>query len=178
MQCDKIQERFIDLLYNESGKADPEIKAHLLACPECRRSLEQLQETRKVLALWKDEPPLRAFEIPRQVLPRPVGWRYLRYGAIAAMVLLSFLAVANMRISWNKNGFSLSTRLLPGKESDKDYYTKSEFRDIMRRALDDSEIRMNETNYLMMQKLLDTVERDQWMDLKLTRLRDNTKNRN
>ena len=37
----------------------------------------------------------------------------------------------------------------------------------MKQALDDSELRMNETNYLMMQKMLDTVEQDRWMDLRL-----------
>ena len=145
MRCNEIQERYIDLLYNESDTAASEIKEHILACSECRQALEQLQETRKVLALWKDESPLRRFEMPRQILPKPVGWRYLRYAAIAAMVLLSFLAVTNMQISWNKNGFSLSTRLLPGKEPARDYYTKSEFRDVMKRALDDSEVRMKRT---------------------------------
>jgi hypothetical protein len=121
---------------------------------------------------------LRPFEIPRQVPSKPIGWRYLRYAAIAAMVVLSFLAVTNMQISWNGNGFSLSTHLLPAKESARDYYTKSEFRDIMKRALDDSEVRTNETSYLMMQKLLDTVERDRWMDLRLARPRANTETRN
>lgn len=170
MQCDEIQERFIDILYDEPGAApaDPVIKEHILACPECRRSLEQLQQTRKILALWKDEAPLRNVEIPARV-PKTVGWRYLRYAAIAAMVVMSFLALANMQISWNKDGFSLSTRLLPEKEAAKEYYTKSDLRDIVKRALDDSELRMNETNYLMMQKLLDTVERDRWMDLRLIR---------
>jgi hypothetical protein len=179
MKCDEIQERFLDILYDESGTApsDPEVKEHILACPECRRSLEQLQQTRKILALWKDETPLRNVEIPRHV-PNTFGWRYLRYAAIAAMVVMSFLALTNMQVSWNKNGFSLRTRLLPEKEAAGDYYTRSELRDIVKRALDDSESRMNETNYLMMQKLLDTVERDRWMDLRLIRGRADKVNRN
>jgi len=173
MQCDEVQEFLIDVLYGESGAepANPEIKKHILSCPECRRSLGQLQQTRKTLALWKDEAPLRNVEIPGSVLPKIVGWRYLRYAAIAAMVVMSFLAISNMQISWSKNEFSLSTRLLPGREAAKDYYTKSELRDIVKRALDDSEVRTNETNYLMMQKLLDTVERDRWSDLRLIRER-------
>jgi uncharacterized protein YbaR (Trm112 family) len=170
MQCEEIQERFIDILYAESGTAtsDREIKEHILACPECRRTLEQLQHTRKVLALWKDESPLRSIEIPSPV-SKTVAWRYLRYAAIAAMVVMSFLAVTNMQISWNKNGFSLSTRLLPEKGTPRDYYTKAELRDFVKRSLDDSESRINETNYMMMQKLLDTLERDRWNDLRLIR---------
>ena len=39
----------------------------------------------------------------------------------------------------------------------------------MKRALDDSKFEMNEANYLMMQKMLDTVEQDRLMDLRLTR---------
>jgi hypothetical protein len=178
MRCDEIQERFIDILYDEPGTAPlgPDIKEHILACPECRKTLEQLQQTRKILALWKDEAPLRNVEIPRH--EQAVGWRYLRYAAIAAIVVMSFLALANMQISWNKDGFSLSTRLLPEREGARDYYTKSELREIVKRALDDSEVRTNETNYLMMQKLLDTVERDRWMDLKLIRDRADRASRN
>jgi hypothetical protein len=181
MHCDEIQERFIDLIYDESGTAssNPELKEHLLSCPECRRSLEQLQETRRVLALWKDERPLREVAIPARVYPQQTAaWRYLRYAAVAAMVVMSFLALANMQITWNKNGFSLSTHLFSGREIPKDTYTKGEVRDIVKRSLDDSEMRINETNYLMMQKMLDTVERDRWMDLRLVGHRTETGNRN
>jgi len=81
--------------------------------------------------------------------------------------MLCFLALANTQIRWDSNGFSFSTRLLAGNQSARDYYTKSEVRDIMKRALDDSELRMNETSYLMMQKMLDAVERERWLDLHL-----------
>jgi hypothetical protein len=178
MRCDEIQERFIDLLYDEPGIAppDPEVREHVLNCPECRQALEQLRQTRKVLALWNDEAPLRRVEIPRH--RQPVAWRYLRYAAIAAMVVMSFLAVSNVQIKWDKDGFSLTTRLFPERENARDYYTKSELREIVKRALDDSEVRTNETNYLMLQKLLDTVERDRWVDLRLVRDRADKAGRN
>ena len=85
------------------------------------------------------------------------------------MVLITLLALANTQISWNKDGFSFRASLFSGRETVKDYYTKTESRSLMKQVLDDSESRMNETNYLMMQKMLDTVEQDRWRDLHLIR---------
>jgi hypothetical protein len=92
-----------------------------------------------------------------------------RYAGIAAMIFITILALANTRISWNKNGFSFSTHLFPGKVADRDYYTKTELRNLLKEVLDDSESRMNEVVYLMMQETLETVEKDRWMDLSMIR---------
>ena len=88
---------------------------------------------------------------------------------IAAAFLMAFMALANTQVTWNKEEFSISMRLLPRELSDKDYYTKAELRSLLKQAFDDSEYRMTETNYLMMQKMLDMVEQDRWMDLRLIR---------
>jgi hypothetical protein len=88
---------------------------------------------------------------------------------VAAMILMAFLALANSQITWNKDGFTFSTQLWGERSAEKDYYTKTELRSILKRALDDSEFRTNEINYLMMQKILDTVEQDRWRDLRLIR---------
>ena len=39
----------------------------------------------------------------------------------------------------------------------------------MKRALDDSEMRINEVNYLVAQKMLETLERDRWTDSRFVR---------
>jgi hypothetical protein len=174
MRCDEIQERFVELLYEaESTPASEELRQHLLTCPSCREELEELRRTRKCLQLWKDEEPLRSVPVAsREFRARKnISWKPFRYAAIAAMAVITFLALANTRITWNKDGFTFSTHLFSSRESEKDHYTKAEVRDLVKQALDDSELRTNETNYLMMQKMLDTVEQDRWMDLRLVSTR-------
>jgi hypothetical protein len=173
MRCDEMQEHIINFVYNEGGAppANNEILAHLRTCTTCREELRELRQTRKYLQLWKDEPPTQscAATLPRPIRQRDFDWKYLRYAAIAAMVVITILAVANMQIVWSKNGFSFSTRLFPSQQKARDYYTKTELRTLLKEALDDSESRTNEMNYLMIQKMLDTVEQDRWIDLRLIR---------
>jgi hypothetical protein len=170
MSCEKFQEQLVDLVYDEEGvlPADSEIREHLRTCAACLEEVEELKRTRECLQLWKDEPPLRSVVIAKQErhARKNASLRYIRYAAIAAMVLISVLALVNTQVSWNKNGFTLSTHLFTIKSAEqRDYYTKAELRDLMKQALDYS----NETNYLMIRKMLDTVEQDRWRDIRLIR---------
>ncbi len=164
MHCDEIRESFADLLYDDPSEASPEVKAHLQTCAECRQELDDLKQTQKYLQGWKDESPLRSVSMARQELKekRINYWKLARYGAIAAMVLLCFLALANTELTWTKDGFSFRTSLFRRAPDDVSY-SKSEVRDLVKRALDDSEMRTNEQNYLMIQKMLDTVEQNHWL---------------
>jgi len=176
MRCDEIQDRFIDLLYCERGTppANPELQAHIDSCPTCRKELEELKTVQGTLRLWKDEPPLRPvglgllrhdyFFRPR----RPALWSALRYAGIAAMLLIALLVLANPEIKWNKEGFYFKTSL-PWGVSRSDYYTKAEARNLIKRALNDSETQMTETTRLMMDRLLDTIDQERWMDFRLVR---------
>jgi len=165
MRCDEIRESFVDLLYDEESEANVAVRSHLQTCLECRREFEELKQTREYLQEWKDESPLRSISVARQEsrLRRTNYGKYLRYGAVAAMLFLCLLAVSNAELSWTQNGFSFRTSLFRRTPAQTEYYTKNEVRDLMKRALDDSETRTNETNYLMLQKMLDTVEQDHWM---------------
>jgi hypothetical protein len=169
MNCDETREHLVELIYNEGDDSpiNNEAREHLRNCPACRRELEELRDTRKYLQLWKDEAPLRNFTIAgHDTVPSiRFRWKYLRYAAVAAMLVVCFLALANAQITLNREGFSFSTRLFGGQEPTRDYYTKSEVEDIM----NDSEIRLSETSRLMILKMLDTVEQDRWMDLRLVR---------
>jgi hypothetical protein len=173
MCCEEIQERLIEFAYSEGGVSteDTEIQEHLRTCSACREELEELRQTRKLLQLWKDEPPLHSVAMAghKAAAPWRFRWKYVRYGAIAAMLLLCFLALGNTQIVWNKNGFSLSTHLIPARQPKENYFTKTEVVDLMKQALDDSEHRTNELNRLMIEKMLDTVEQERWMDLRLSR---------
>jgi predicted anti-sigma-YlaC factor YlaD len=177
MSCDEIQEQLVDFVYDEGGvpPAGSAVQEHLRTCPACREKIDELKRTRQYLQLWKDEPPLRSLLIARceRSANKNRSLRYLRYAAVAAMVLISFLALANAQVSWNKNGFTFSTHFLTQHKTEGDYYTKAELRDLMKETLDYT----NETNYLMIQKVLDTVEQDRWRDIRL--IRDKVaKNRN
>ena len=179
MRCDDIHEYLVELLYDEGGTtpATAEIQDHLRTCPDCSRELAELRQTRKYLHAWKDEQPLRRASIPGQefLLKRKSSWRYLRYAAVAAMACICILAAANSKLSVNKDGFSFSTHIFPQKSQERDYYTKSEVRSI----IDDSESRMNETNNVMAQKVLETIEQERWMDLRYVRSRSaQNQNRN
>jgi predicted anti-sigma-YlaC factor YlaD len=174
MRCDEIQERFIDLLYSECGtpSASPELQAHIESCPVCREELEGLKEVQKTLRRWEDEPALRPVEFPRPehnlLRTRPYFWRAVRYAAIAAMLVIAFLAVASPEITWSKQGFSFKTNT-PWSAARADSYTKAETRNLLKQVIDDSEARVTETNYLMMQRLLDTIEQDRMSDLRMVK---------
>jgi hypothetical protein len=183
MRCEETREHLIDFVYEEGGTspAISEMREHIRTCAACRQELAELRQTREYLQLWKDEAPLRNLVIAGREsdTPRRFKWKYPRYAAIAAMLLLCILALANTQITWNKDGFSLKTRLFGGNKSTQDYYTKSEVRDILKRALDDSEFRMNETSYLRMKEMMDRVEQYSWMDLHVVRNRPSSaQNRN
>jgi hypothetical protein len=173
MRCDEIHEHLVDLLYDEEGtaQANQELQDHLRACSVCCRELEELKQTRKYLKEWKDESPLGAMSIARQEfrLNRGSKWTYLRYAAVAAMALFCILALANTEVTVTDSGFSIRTNLFRRDLPERDYYTKSEIRDLMKRALDDSEMRINEVNYLVAQKMLETMERDRWTDSRFVR---------
>jgi len=185
MRCDEIQERFVELLYGEHRADQGELQEHMRSCPACRRELEELKQTQSALRLWKDESPLRSVVIPPgtrlgRSRRHSISLRFFRYAAVAAMVAIAFLALANAQISWNREGFSFSTHLFYWRNNDRgEYYTKAEVRNLLKQVLDDSEARTTETNYLMMQRMLDTIEQDRWMDLRLindTRARTGNKN--
>ena len=173
MKCDEIQERFVDLLYEERGNqaVEPELRAHLDSCPRCRKELSGLARVRDELAKWRDEEPLRQVLVPgRQKVPsRFTPWTVVRYAATAAMIVLTLLALTNAEISWNSQGFRFSTQLVSREPSGPEYYSKAELRDLIKRALDDSESRMIQANYEMIQRMMDTVEQERWQDLRLVR---------
>jgi len=163
MKCNDIQERFIDLLYQEKGtpSSSPELEAHIQSCPACRKELVELKGLQTTLKAWKDEPPLRPVVIPRS---EPAGfaswipaWRLLRYAAVAALVVIAFLGVANADIQWNREGFSFKTHLLSTEavpSASGDYYTRQEVQAIVGRILDES----REMDLQMGRRLLETID--------------------
>ena len=173
MRCDEIKERFVELLYSEPGTpaASLELQAHIKSCPACENEVLELEAVQAALKSWKEEPPLRSVVIAglaSKALPlrsRPNLFRMARYAAVAALVVFAFLGLANADITWNENGFSFRTHLAPiVRSQSQDSYTRAEMRDILRKVLDESESRSIDTNYMMMQRMLDTIEQEHRSD--------------
>ena len=166
MRCDEIREQFVELLYSEAGmpSASPELRAHVQSCPACQKELEDLKQVRVALRSWKDEAPIRPVLLPKSTARAPrfqfLPWALARYAAIAAIVVLAFLA-----------GLHYNTRF-PGSQ----YPTREEVRGLVKEALADSEARMTETTNLGLQRALETVENEQ--DYMYQRLTYNQVNRN
>jgi hypothetical protein len=171
MRCEEIQERFVELLYNEAGTppAGPDLLAHLNSCAACRKELADLKGLQTMLKTWQDEPPLRPVTVPRRQPARariawPL-WSFARYAAIAALVALAFLGLANAQIEWNREGFSFRTSLLSGPTPQSppasDYYTKEEVRQIMNHFMNNSQ----ELNYQMIQQALEYVDQARSTDI-------------
>jgi hypothetical protein len=159
MRCDDIRDRFVELLYDEIGtpSAGPELRAHIRSCPSCRQQLDELKGVQGSLREWQDEPLPRPIDVSEIVRTNRVRaprfdfgfWALARYAALAAVVLLAFFA-------------GLTYESMSGNASRRsEIYTKAEVRELVRRALEDTEIRVNETTNLKLQKMLDTVENEQ-----------------
>lgn len=177
MRCEEIQERFVELLYNEHSEPSESaaLREHVNSCPRCSNELRSLETVRGILQLWQDEEPAGSVALPRPILEfhskRASIWRLIRYAAVAAMAVLAILALANAKaeFSWSKGEFSFQTRLFRSSEGPSESYTKAEVRNLLKRVLDDSESRMMETNYLMMQQMMDTIDQERMRDLRLIR---------
>jgi len=177
MRCDEIQERFVELLYDETGTppASPELRAHVDSCPRCQAELEELRSTRRALELWKDE-PAPASIVGRLRVParRPSARRLppaVRWGGIAAAVLLGFLTLANAEITLNRDGFTFRTHLFSRQPDTRDVPSRAEVRDLVRHALDDTERRLSEETVLASRQVLDTIEQERQMEIRFINAR-------
>jgi hypothetical protein len=169
MKCPEIQERFVDLLYDEGGisSGDPELKEHIRSCSDCQKELAGLQSVRKMLSSWDEEPLLRPIQIPASVpvrrIPYWAPWNLVRYAAFAVLLVLAFLGLTNADIQWNQNGFSFQTHLLGGRSGNASAsFTKEESVELIRRAMEDS----HQLNYQMIQNALDYVDNQRQQDIR------------
>ncbi len=166
MRCNEIQERFVDLLYQEQGtpSASPELLAHVRSCPGCQKELAEFKELQATLKVWHDEPPLRPVRVPRaESSASRFGvpfWRVVRYAAVAALVTLAFLGLSNAQVTWDENGFAFRTSLF-APAAQPDYSpTREEMKTYIERAM----AAYDNYNFQMMQRVLDTVDQERAID--------------
>jgi hypothetical protein len=179
MRCDEIQERFVDLLYQEqeTPSAGPEVQEHIRSCDACRKELAGLKDLQAVLKSWQDEQPLQPVTIPQAAPTRAririPFWGAARFAAIAALIALAFLGLSNAEIRWDRDGFSFKTSLLSrgAPQPTANVYTKKETQDVIMRVVTDSQ----QFNFGMMQLMMETMDRQWGSDLRLVtnRLKEN-----
>jgi len=134
--------------------------------------MDELKELQGILRGWKDEEPLRPIVLPETVRARKMRgsrfhfgfWALARTAALAACLVMAFFAGL----------------IYQSSSKGADVYTKAEVRELVRQALADTEMRVNETTNLKLQKVLDTVENEQgYMYSRLTRFQsERTRNKN
>ena len=165
MQCDEIQERLVELLYDEKGTpaAGPQLREHVRSCPACQKALAELKAVQSTLKVWEDEPPLRPVTIPAarraQTRFQFTWWGMVKYGAIAAVVAMAFLGLFNAQVTWDRNGFSFRTSLKAPASDISDSY-KKEFQAMIQRVMEDS----REFNLQMAQMVLETIDQQRVAD--------------
>ncbi len=63
-ECAELQSRMIDHFSESDAPLEPEVKAHLAACPGCKQEYEQMQTTLQLIHIGADEPT----ELPDHLL--------------------------------------------------------------------------------------------------------------
>jgi hypothetical protein len=172
MRCEEIRDQLVDLLYDETGMpaAGPELRAHVQSCSACRKELEGLQQVRVALRAWKDEAPIRPVALPKSPAKAPLFQfrtrALVRYGAIAAMITLAFLA--GLHYNWRLSGYTNDQVQVLVEKAQHD--TEARMREIIKQAQYDTEARMAERQNVGFQRLLEAVENEQgYMYARLTR---------
>jgi len=172
MRCEEIREQLVELLYEEAGMpaASPELRAHVQSCPACRKELEDLKQVRIALGTWKDEAPIRLVALPKStarglLLHFPVR-ALVRYGAIAAMIVVAFLA--GLRYNGRLSGYTNDQVQALIEKAQKD--TEARVKDYVKQLQYDTEARMSERQNVGFQRVLEAMENEQgYMYARLTR---------
>jgi len=104
MNCKKMEEVFVDLIYEEVSKEDEELaKYHLLSCKSCTKKYNKLKETSTALARWTEEQPEMNLVFIEEKVPLVerllgklnqfgVSPRRLVFGAFASIFMLVIFA--------------------------------------------------------------------------------------
>ena len=177
MNCEETRQYFMDLIYPEEQMFMPSgFKEHFAGCSLCATEYLRLLETRRALNQWPDEEPIRQLvfaEAPKERQPVPrlrwLSWRPAPALAFGFTVLLVFLALMRIHISWENGRFSLQSGLI-FSESGRNLAAQSQpgQADLLQavdRMLNESEQRQNQQMLVLLQRISDNLEFKQQMDM-------------
>lgn len=122
MICDVTREDLIGYLYNDLEMGEREkLGAHIAGCPACKKIIDDLASTSRMLQAWPNETPNlhmvfvedRQSFIPAVVRRHPWRWAIGVAATLAAVLVLSFL---NVEFAYQNGTFHASLGLR-GKQS-------------------------------------------------------------
>jgi len=114
MTCDR--ERLVAYLYDElDTESQGAFQEHVRECAECRKALEELQGTRRILQAWPDEDPktnlvfVRERDAMRSRWARLAlrEWRRPAVGAAMAAAAVLMLALLDLDLSYEGGRLSM-----------------------------------------------------------------------
>jgi hypothetical protein len=168
----------MDLIYEAEGQElSSEFKAHFAHCPACSGEYMDLVSTRRWLSAWSDEePPSQLVFISTPAKPRRLAWfsallslRPAPVFAFSLVAVLAFLALANVRITWENGRFGFQSGFQASAVGNLGSGAPAEAQtDILAavdRMLTESEARQNRQTLSMLQRMADAVEYKRQMDL-------------
>ena len=128
MKCDKIKEKFLDLIYDEISSEDKKkLQSHLRSCKDCKKEFMELKNTSQVLQKWEIPDPKMnlVFVKEKNSISEWIKERFhifdfsfkkfsMAFGGAFAGILI-ILSLVNFEINKTDEGFSLKMGLL-GRE--------------------------------------------------------------
>ena len=178
MDCKEAQQNLVDLVYQpKSADLPQKFRDHFAACSECSREYMLILETRRELAEWPDEhAPTSLVFVSSNKPGRARAWiaslrqiRPVTAMALSFMVLLAFLAFANVRIQWEDGRFGFQSGILAinptSPVSSGLYVGSSDVLGAVDRMLAASEERQIRQTVALLQRVADTMEYKRQADL-------------
>jgi hypothetical protein len=178
MNCEEARQHLLDLIYPEEGSQGipSEFREHFTHCSGCSGEYLKLLETRQLLSMWPDEEPLQRLVFAAPPAKRPArlwlagfSWRPAPALAFSFCMLLVFLALVRIHVSWEDGRFAFQSSLIFSEAKAVPEATSPAARaDILQavdKMLSDSEQRQNQQTLMLMQRMADNLELKRQMDM-------------
>jgi hypothetical protein len=178
MNCEDTRLYFIDLIYPEEDQMvlPSGFKEHFVHCRDCSAEYLKLLETRRVLGQWPDQEPVKRLAFVGVAEGRRTvkwshwfSWRPVPALAFSLTVLLVFLTLVRIHISWENGRFSYQSGLFSSTTSlPLDAASQTDRTDLLQavdKMLNESEQRQNRQVLVLLQRIEDNLELKRQMDI-------------
>jgi hypothetical protein len=174
VNCEEARQHFMELIYpEEGGQTIPSgFNEHFVGCSICSSEYLKLLETRRMLLLWPDEDPPHRLVFAAAPAVRPgrswlagFSWRPAPVLAFSFTVLLIFLALVRIHISWESGRFAFQTGLIFAEMGGAPESASQAGRADILRAVDKMLGDSEQQTLQLMQRMSDNLELKRQMDM-------------